>query len=307
MLPAISLGFWHNFGTAESAGAARAMARKAFDLGIVHFDLANNYGPPPGAAERTLGRLLAEDFAAHRDELFISTKAGYTMWPGPYGDHGSRKYLLASLDASLGRLGLDYVDLFYSHRPDFDTPLEETVEALAQAVRSGKALYVGLSNYPADRTREAARLLRGLGVPCLVHQPKYHMFERWIERGLLGACEGEGIGIAAFMPLAQGLLTARYLQGIPPDSRAAGPSPFLGAEAVSEEAVGKARALNEIAKRRGQSLAQMALAWTLRDPRVTTAIIGASRPEQVEENARALEGAPLSAGELAEIEAILGG
>jgi L-glyceraldehyde 3-phosphate reductase len=308
MLPALSLGFWHNFGGETPFDRIRAMARTAFDLGITHFDLANNYGPPPGSAEESLGRLLKGDFAPYRDELVVSTKAGYTMWPGPYGDHGSRKYLLASLDASLKRMGLDYVDVFYHHRPDLDTPLEETMRALAQAVASGKALYVGLSNYPADRTREAAALLGSMGVRPLIHQPKYHMFERdKVEGGLLDACAEAGMGVIAFMPLAQGLLTSRYLAGIPEGSRAASASPFLTQEGVTAEKVAKARALSEIAKARGQSLAQMAIAWTLRDERVTSALLGASRPEQIEENAAALAAAPLSAPELAAIDRVLAG
>jgi L-glyceraldehyde 3-phosphate reductase len=306
LLPALSLGFWHNFGGAASFDDIRAMARRAFDLGITHFDLANNYGPPPGSAEESLGRLLKEDFAHYRDELVISTKAGYTMWPGPYGDHGSRKYLLASLDASLRRMGLDYVDVFYHHRPDVDTPLEESMGALAQAVRSGKALYVGLSNYPAEKTREAAAILKSLGVRPLIHQPKYNMFERSaVEGGILRACAESGMGVIAFMPLAQGLLTGRYLSGIPADSRAASPSPFLKEEAVTPERIAAARALSDIAKGRGQSLAQMAIAWTLRDDRVASALIGASRPEQIEENAAALAAGPFSAEELAAIDRAL--
>lgn len=304
-LPALSLGFWHNFGEAASYENARAMALTAFDLGITHFDLANNYGPPPGSAEETLGRILKRDLAPHRNELVISTKAGYAMWPGPYGDRGSRKYLLSSLDDSLHRLGLDYVDIFYSHRPDPDTPLEETMGALAQAVRSGKALYVGLSNYPADRTRAAAALLREMGCPCLIHQPKYHMFERWIEADLLSVCADEGIGIMAFMPLAQGLLTDRYLVGVPADSRAASASPFLKSEQITEAVLGKVRALNALAAGRGQSLAQMAIAWTLRDVRVTSALIGASRPEQIRENAAAVSNLSFSRQELADIEKVL--
>lgn len=304
-LPAIALGMWHNFGDDRSYDNARAMVRTAFDLGITHLDLANNYGPPPGAAETTMGRLLRDDFGPHRDELIISTKAGYTMWPGPYGDHGSRKYLLASLDQSLARMGLDYVDIFYSHRPDVETPLEETMGALAQAVRSGKALYVGLSNYPADRTREASRLLRSMGVPCLIHQPRYHMFERWIEQALIDTCADEGIGIIAFMPLAQGLLTDRYLHGIPPDSRAASASPFLKTEQVTPELLARVRALSQIAGERRQSLAQMALSWTLRDPRVTSALIGASRPEQIIENVAAASRTDFTAAELSSIDAIL--
>ncbi len=304
-LPVLSLGFWHNFGEMTNLDNARAMARSAFDLGITHFDAANNYGPPPGSAEETLGKLLREDFRAHRDELVVSTKAGYRMWPGPYGDRGSRKYLLSSLDASLRRLGLDYVDIFYSHRPDPDTPLEETMGALAQAVRSGKALYVGLSNYPADRTREASAILRDLGVPCLIHQPKYHMFERWIEKDLLSVCADEGIGIMAFMPLAQGLLTDKYLKGVPADSRAASASPFLKTEQITDAVLDKVRALNAIASGRGQSLAQMAISWTLRDQRVTSALIGASRPEQIAENVKAASKLVFSKDELAEIEKVL--
>jgi L-glyceraldehyde 3-phosphate reductase len=306
-LPALSLGFWHNFGGSVPYEGLRAIARRAFDLGITHFDLANNYGPPPGSAEESLGRLLRDDFAPYRDELVISTKAGYTMWPGPYGDWGSRKYLLSSLDASLKRMGLDYVDVFYHHRPDPGTPLEETMGALAQALRSGKALYAGLSKYPPELLGEASRILRGMGVPLLIHQSRYHMLEREIESGLLGACAEEGVGVIAFMPLAQGLLTSRYLEGIPADSRAASGSPFLKAESVTPATVAKVRALNEIAKARGQSLAQMAIAWALRDGRVTSALIGASRPEQVEENARALDRGPLAEAELAAIDLILAG
>jgi L-glyceraldehyde 3-phosphate reductase len=306
MLSAVSLGFWHNFGGPSSFENARAMARRAFDLGITHFDLANNYGPPPGSAEVCLGRLLKKDFAPYRDELVISTKAGYTMWPGPYGDHGSRKYLLSSLDASLKRMGLEYVDVFYHHRPDPDTPLEESMGALAQAIRSGKALYVGLSNYPAERTQEAAAILKSMGVRPLIHQPKYSMFERAaVEGGILNACSESGMGVIAFMPLAQGLLTNRYFSGIPQGSRAASPSPFLKSEAVTEDKIAKARALGEIAKTRGQSLAQMAIAWSLRDGRVTSALIGASRPAQIEENAAALAAGPFSNEELAAIDRIL--
>ncbi|HUW69112.1 MAG TPA: L-glyceraldehyde 3-phosphate reductase [bacterium] len=303
-LPAISLGLWHNFGQDKSYENARAMARTAFDLGITHLDLANNYGPPPGAAEETLGRLLRDDLGSHRDELIISTKAGYTMWPGPYGDNGSRKYMLASLDRSLERMGIDYVDIFYSHRPDDETPLEETMGALAQAVRSGKALYVGLSNYPADRTRAASGLLRSMGVPCLIHQPRYHMFERWIEQELIGTCAEEGIGIIAFMPLAQGLLTNRYLRGIPTDSRAASSSPFLKAEQITPDMLTRIKALSDIAADRNQSLAQMAISWTLRDARVTSALIGASRPEQIIENAEAASRTDFSMEELSRIDAI---
>jgi L-glyceraldehyde 3-phosphate reductase len=287
------------------------MARAAFDLGITHFDLANNYGPPPGSAEESLGRLIRDDFAPYRDELVISTKAGYGMWQGPYGDHGSRKYLLSSLDQSLKRMGLDYIDIFYHHRPDPDTPLEETMDALAQAVHSGKALYVGLSNYPAQRTREAAAMLKSMGVRPLIHQPRYHMFDRSAvegeagHEGILDACADSGMGIIAFMPLAQGLLTNRYLEGMPADSRAASASPFLKERDITAEKLGKVRALNDIANARGQSLAQMAIAWTLRDSRVTSALIGASRPEQIAENAQALGAGAFSEGELAAIDRVL--
>jgi L-glyceraldehyde 3-phosphate reductase len=304
-LPVLSLGFWHNFGGASAYENARSMARAAFDLGITHFDLANNYGPPPGSAEETMGRLLRDDFRRYRNELVISTKAGYAMWNGPYGDRGSRKYLLSSLDESLRRMGLDYVDIFYSHRPDGETPLEETMGALAQAVKAGKALYVGLSNYPAERTKEASSILRSMGVPCLIHQPKYHMFERWVEKGLLSTCAEEGIGIIAFMPLAQGLLTDRYLRGIPGDSRAASGSPFLKEEQITESTLDKVRALNAIAAGRGQSLAQMAIAWALRDNRVTSALIGASRSEQIAENVKAAARLTFTPDELDEIEKIL--
>jgi L-glyceraldehyde 3-phosphate reductase len=280
------------------------MARAAFDRGITHFDLANNYGPPPGSAEEAFGRMLRDDFGPYRNELVISTKAGYLMRPGPYGDWGSRKYLLSSLDESLKRMGLDYVDIFYSHRPDGETPLEETMGALAQAVRQGKALYPGISNYPAERTAQAARILRDMGAPCLIHQPKYHMFERTPEQGLMDVCAGEGMGIIPFMPLAQGLLTDRYLAGIPPDSRAArGGS--LRAEQISPGLVDKIKALGALARERGQSLAQMAIAWTLRDPRVSSALIGASRVEQILENIAAVEKTVFSPEELARIDRIL--
>lgn len=305
MLPAISLGLWHNFGDDKSYDNARAMARTAFDLGITHLDLANNYGPPPGAAEQTLARLLRDDLGPHRDELIISTKAGYTMWPGPYGDHGSRKYMLASLDQSLKRMGIDYVDIFYSHRPDGETPLEETMGALAQAVRSGKALYVGLSNYPADKARAASGLLRSMGISCLIHQPRYHMFDRWIEQGLIGTCAEEGIGIIAFMPLAQGLLTNRYMHGIPADSRAASASPFLKTEQITPEKLARITALASIAADRGQSLAQMAISWTLRNARVTSALIGASRPEQITENVAAASRTDFTIEELSRIDDVL--
>lgn len=304
-LPAISLGLWHNFGGVDSLENARLMVRRAFDRGVTHFDLANNYGPPPGSAEETFGRILHLDLARHRDELILSTKAGYLMWPGPYGEWGSRKYLLASLDQSLSRMGLEYVDIFYSHRFDPDTPLEETMGALDTAVRQGKALYVGISNYSPEKTAEAARILRQLGTPCLIHQPKYSMFERSLEDGLLDVLEREGIGCIPFSPLAQGLLSDRYLTAIPADSRAAKPHGFLRPEQVTEERVRKATALNELAGERGQSLAQMALAWVLRDPRVTSALIGASSLQQLEENLAALENPAFAAGELARIEAIL--
>lgn len=306
-LPAISLGLWHNFGGVDRLEDARAIIRRAFDLGITHFDLANNYGPPPGSAEETFGRILRTDLAGYRDELIVSTKAGYLMWPGPYGDFGSRKYLLASLDQSLRRMGLDYVDIFYHHRPDPETPLEETMGALDQAVRQGKALYAGVSNYPPELTREAARLLRAMGTPFVIHQPKYSMYYRWIEEGLLDVLEAEGLGCIVFSPLAQGLLTNRYLHGIPEDARAAKPHGFLKAEAVTEETLAQVRALGELAAARGQSLAQMALAWVLRHPGVTSALIGASRVQQVEENVAALHRLAFSDEELAAIDRILGG
>jgi L-glyceraldehyde 3-phosphate reductase len=283
VLPAISLGLWHNFGGVDSLENSRAMLCRAFDLGITHFDLANNYGPPPGSAEETFGAILRQDLAPHRDELIISTKAGYLMWPGPYGEWGSRKYLLASLDQSLRRMGIEYVDIFYSHRPDPETPLEETMSALDYAVRSGKAIYIGISSYSAERTREASRILRELGTPCLIQQPRYSMFDRWVEDGLLTVLREEGIGSIFFSPLAQGLLTDKYLTGIPADSRAAKPHGFLKPEQVTEEKLTKARRLQDIANRRGQSLAQMALAWVLRHPESTSALIGASRTEQVED------------------------
>jgi L-glyceraldehyde 3-phosphate reductase len=305
-LPLISLGLWHNFGGIDFFENSRAIARRAFDLGITHFDLANNYGPPPGSAEENFGKILAADFASHRDELIISTKAGYHMWAGPYGEWGSRKYLLASLDQSLRRLGLDYVDIFYHHRPDHDTPLEETMGALAHAVRSGKALYVGLSNYQPEETVRAARILRDMGVPALIHQPVYNMFNRWIEPKLLDVLAAEGIGCIPFSPLAQGLLTNRYLAGIPEDSRAAKAHGFLKTEQVSPSTLAKVRELNTIAQARGQSLAQMALAWTIRDPRVTTALIGASKVSQLDENFAALNTLDFTSGELAKIDAIIG-
>ncbi len=304
-LPAVSLGLWHNFGGVDSFDVARAIVRRAFDRGVTHFDLANNYGPPPGSAEENFGRLLREDLAPYRDELIISTKAGYLMWPGPYGEWGSRKNLLASLDQSLRRLGLDYVDIFYSHRPDPDTPLEETLGAVATAVRQGKALYAGISNYRPDMARQACRILRELGCPCLIHQPKYSMFERWIEGGLLDVLEEEGVGCIPFSPLAQGLLTERYLHGIPADSRAAKPHGFLQQEQVTEAAIAKVRRLNDLAKTRGQSLAQMALAWVLRDPRITTVLIGASSVAQLDQNLACLNRREFSSEELATIEQVL--
>lgn len=305
-LPALSLGLWHNFGDNVPLSRQRALLRRAFDLGITHFDLANNYGPPAGSAERNFGRILREDFRPWRDELIISTKAGYHMWDGPYGDNGSRKYLLASLDQSLSRMGLEYVDIFYSHRPDPDTPLEETMGALAQAVHSGKALYVGLSSYSPEMTREAVSCLRQAGVGCLIHQPRYNLFDRQVENGLLETLEEEGIGCIPFCPLAQGLLTSRYLEGIPADSRAADPdSPFLQADQINKEKIACIRALQQIAVRRGQSLAQMALAWLLRSPVVTSVLIGASKVSQLEENLRSIEAPPFTPEELAEIDAVL--
>jgi L-glyceraldehyde 3-phosphate reductase len=301
-LPAISLGLWHNFGDDTPHRTKQAIVRKAFDLGITHFDLANNYGPPPGAAERAFGEILRTDFAGYRDELIVSTKAGYEMWPGPYGEWGSRKYLLASLDQSLKRMGLDYVDIFYSHRFDPDTPLEETCGALDHAVRSGKALYAGISSYNSQRTREAADILRRLGTPCVIHQPSYSMLNRWVEDdGLLDTLQGLGIGSIVFTPLAQGMLTDKYLKGIPEGSRASQGKSLKGSF-INEETVANIRALNEIARKRGQSLAQMALAWVLRGGRVTSALIGASRPEQVEDCVGALKALDFSDAELAEID-----
>jgi len=304
-LPAIALGLWHNFGGVDVFENGRAMVRRAFDLGITHFDLANNYGPPPGSAEENFGRILAADLLAYRDELVISTKAGYRMWPGPYGEWGSRKYLLASLDQSLKRMGLEYVDIFYSHRPDPETPLTETMQALDTAVRQGKALYVGISSYKPEETRAAATILRNLGTPCLIHQPSYSMLNRWIEADLLDVLEAEGMGCIAFCPLAQGLLTGRYLDGVPDDSRAAKAHGFLKKERITDETRARIRALNEIARGRGMSLAQMALAWVLRDARVTSALIGASRVEQIEENVKALVSPAFTNEELAAIDAVL--
>jgi len=306
-LPAISLGLWHNFGGVDTLENARAMLRRAFDLGITHFDLANNYGPPPGSAEETFGMILAQDLAPYRDELIISSKAGYGMWPGPYGEWGSRKYLIASLDQSLKRMGLDYVDIFYSHRPDPDTPLEETMGALDFAVRSGRALYVGISNYSPEQTREAARILRDLGTPCLIHQPSYSIFNRWIEDGLLAALEETGMGSICFSPLAQGLLTEKYLGGeIPAGSRAAKPHGFLRPAHITDEKLAQVRRLKEIADARGQTMAQFALAWVLRHEVVTSALIGASRVSQIEDCAGAVAHLNFTADELAAIDAVVG-
>jgi len=305
MLPAISLGLWHNFGDVDSYENSRSMILRAFDLGITHFDLANNYGPPPGSAEENFGRILKSDLKPYRDELIISTKAGYKMWDGPYGDWGSRKYLVASLDQSLKRMGLEYVDIFYSHRPDPNTPLEETISALDHVVRQGKALYVGISNYNAEQTRKAAQILKQLGTPCLIHQPRYSMFERWIEDGLQQVLEEEGIGSIAFCPLAQGLLTNKYIYGIPEDSRAAKSSPFLKEENITRDIIEKIKKLNQIAVERGQSLAQMALAWVLRGGKVTSALIGASRVSQIEENVAALNNLDFTKEELEAIDNIL--
>lgn len=304
-LPLLSLGLWHNFGETEVYENCRALIFKAFDSGITHFDLANNYGPPPGAAERTFGRILHSDLADYRDELIISSKAGYDMWPGPYGDWGSRKYLLSSLDQSLKRMGLEYVDIFYHHRWDPNTPLEETMGALDHAVSSGKALYAGVSNYSPEQTAQAVEILRRLGTPLLIHQPKYHMFDRTIEKGLLAVLSREGVGCIPFCPLAQGLLTGRYLNGIPADARAARDPRFLKPEHITEEKLGKLRQLNTLAQARGQSLAQMALAWVLRDPTVTTALIGASKVSQIEENLAATRNVSFSNEELSSIERIL--
>ncbi|MBI5089508.1 MAG: L-glyceraldehyde 3-phosphate reductase [Actinobacteria bacterium] len=302
LLPVLSLGLWHNFGHDRPFTVQQDICRRAFDLGITHFDLANNYGPPYGAAEENFGRILATDFARHRDELIVSTKAGYDMWPGPYGNFGSRKYLLASLDQSLGRMGLDYVDIFYSHRVDPETPIDETVGALASAVQQGKALYVGISSYNSARTREAARLLRELGVPLLIHQPSYSMFNRWIEHDhLLDTLEEVGAGCIAFSPLAQGMLTDRYLGGIPADSRVA-TGGALSEGLLTDDAMTRVRALNEIARSRGQSLAELALVWALRDPRMTSLVLGASSVRHLDDNVGALRNLSLSADEIAEIE-----
>jgi len=305
-LPAISLGLWHNFGGVDSPEVARDMIFAAFDAGITHFDLANNYGPPPGSSEENFGKILSDHLKPYRDEIVISTKAGYLMWDGPYGEWGSRKYMLSSLDQSLRRMKLDYVDIFYSHRPDPDTPLEETMGALDQAVRQGKALYAGISNYKPDQTKRASEILRQLGTPCLIHQPKYSMFERWVEKGLLDILEKEGIGLIAFSPLAQGLLTDRYLKGIPAGSRASKPYGFLKKHDITPEKLVKIQRLNEIAVKRGQSLAQMAIAWLLKDKRVTSVLAGASSVQQLKSNLAALDKLEFSAFELQEIEEVLG-
>ncbi|EIB98032.1 L-glyceraldehyde 3-phosphate reductase [Pantoea sp. Sc1] len=304
-LPAISLGLWHNFGDSTRVDNSRELLRHAFDRGITHFDLANNYGPPPGSAEENFGRLLREDFRAHRDELIISTKAGYTMWQGPYGDWGSRKYLVASLDQSLKRMGLEYVDIFYHHRPDPDTPLEETMRALDHVVRQGKALYAALSNYPAGLAADAIAILRDLGTPCLIHQPRYSMFERTPEQGLIQTLGEAGVGCIAFSPLAGGVLTDRYLQGIPADSRVASGSRFLNEKQLTEEKMARVRRLDTLAQQRGQKLAQMALAWVLRDERVTSVLIGASKTAQIDDAVAMLARREFSDDELAAIDAAL--
>jgi L-glyceraldehyde 3-phosphate reductase len=304
-LPAISLGLWHNFGGEDSFENGRSLIRTAFDLGITHFDLANNYGPPPGSAEESFGSILKKDFIGYRDEMIISTKAGYGMWQGPYGDWGSRKYLVSSLDQSLKRMGLDYVDIFYHHRPDPETPLEETMMALDHIVRQGKALYVGISNYGVEETKRAISILNELGTPLLIHQPAYSMFNRWVENGLTSLLEDEGVGSIAFVPLAQGLLTNRYLNGVPSDSRALKPKSFLNKDDVTEEVIQKVKKLNVIANERGQSLAQMALAWVLREQRITSALIGASKVSQIKENVEALNNLTFSGEELFAIDEIL--
>lgn len=304
-LPLLSLGLWHNFGGVDVFENSRAMLRRAFDLGITHFDLANNYGPPPGSAEETFGMVMEKDFRPYRDEMIISTKAGYYMWPGPYGEWGSRKYLIASLDQSLRRMKLDYVDIFYSHRPDPDTPLEETMMALDHIVRQGKALYVGISNYTADQTEKAIKILNELGTPCLIHQARYSMLDRWVEDGLLDVLEKKGVGLIAFSPLAQGLLTNKYLQGIPEGSRASKEHGFLRPQHITDDKIAKVRQLNEIAQQRGQTLAQMALAWLLKDERLTSVLIGTSRVEQIDDCVKALDNPSFSKEELDKIEKIL--
>lgn len=307
LLPAVSLGLWHNFGHVDVLENCRQILHLAFDSGITHFDLANNYGPPPGSAEENFGRILKQDFQGYRDQLIISSKAGYYMWPGPYGEWGSRKYLVSSLDQSLQRMGLDYVDIFYHHRPDPNTPLEETMSALDHIVRRGKALYVGISNYPADQAAKAIGILRSLGTPCLIHQPKYSMFERWVEGGLLDLLEKEGVGCIPFSPLAQGLLTNKYLKGIPDDSRAHKSTGFLKESEVTEDKIARIRKLNDLAIKRDQTLAQMALAWILRDKRITSVLIGVSRPDQVTDSLQSFRNIWFSEDELGQIESILGG
>lgn len=304
-LPALSLGLWHNFGGVDTLENARDILRTAFDHGITHFDLANNYGPPPGSAEENFGLILKKDFKGYRDELIISSKAGYTMWDGPYGDWGSKKYLVSSLDQSLRRMKLEYVDIFYHHRPDPETPLEETMGALDLIVRQGKALYVGISNYSADQTRKATEILERLGTPCLIHQPKYSMFERWVEGGLLDVLKEKGVGCIPFSPLAQGMLTDKYLKGIPADSRAAKAHGFLKEESITAESLNKIRRLNALAQERGQSLAQMALAWLLKDERITSVLLGVSRPSQLLDSLKCLENTQFGAEELAKIEEVL--
>ena len=305
-LPAISLGLWHNFGAIDNSAICQSILRKAFDLGVTHFDLANNYGPPPGSAEETFGAMLDRDFRHYRDEMIISTKAGYLMWPGPYGEWGSKKYLVASLNQSLKRLRLDYVDIFYSHRFDTETPLEETMSALDLIVRQGKALYVGISNYSAEETEMAVQILRSLGTPCLIHQPRYSMFDRWVEKGLLNVLEKNSVGSIAFSPLAQGLLTDKYLKGIPQGSRASKEHGFLRPQHITLEAIQKVEALNAIAKDRKQSLAQMAIAWLLKDSRVTSVLVGASSVDQLENNIDALNNLSFTEDELKKIDSILG-
>lgn len=304
-LPMISLGLWHNFGHDADFKNARTILRQAFDYGITHFDLANNYGPPYGSAEENFGRIMQKDFRPYRDELIISTKAGWDMWPGPYGNLGSRKYLIASLDQSLKRMGLDYVDIFYHHRPDPETPMEETMGALDQIVRQGKALYVGISQYNAEDTMRAHQILKDLGTPLLIHQPRYSMLDRWVENGLLDVLGNTGVGSIAFSPLEQGILTDRYLSGIPADSRAARDGRYLKENQISQKVINQVTALNEIARKRGQTMAQMAIAWLLKDPRITTVLVGVSRPEQLSDNVKAVQNVDFSANELAEIEAII--
>jgi L-glyceraldehyde 3-phosphate reductase len=304
-LPLISLGLWHNFGESDDFNKARTIIRTAFDNGITHFDLANNYGPPYGSAEETFGRILKKDLKPYRNELIISSKAGWDMWNGPYGNLGSRKYLIASCDDSLKRMGLDYVDIFYHHRPDPDTPLEETMGALDQLVRQGKALYIGISQYNAEDTAKASKILKDLGTPCLIHQPKYNMFDRWVENGLLNVLSEEGIGVIAFSPLAQGVLTNKYLKGIPKDSRANSELSYLSSDQITSEMLEKVKGLNEIAESRGQSLAQMSIAWILRNPEITTVLVGVSRAEQILDNVKSLDNLTFTSNELEQIETIL--